>query len=91
MLISLLAQLCAILIDLFRFTRISSDDKDLENLVLRQQLDILTRKQGQVVRLSRQEKWTVAVLAASSSACLRNDIAPSWPESTFTSRPHGLT
>lgn len=65
MLFSLLAQLCATLIDLLRIARLSSDDKDLEILILRQQLDILARKQNHAVRPSRQEKWTLAVLAAS--------------------------
>ena len=65
MLFSLLAQLCATLVDLLRIARLSSDDKDLEILILRQQLDILARKQTHAVRPSRQEKWTLAVLAAS--------------------------
>jgi putative transposase len=65
MLFPLLAQLCATLIDLLRIARLSNDEKDIEILILRQQLDILTRKQGQVVRPSWQEKWLLAVLAAS--------------------------
>jgi len=61
MLYSLLAQLCATLIDLFRIARLSSDDKDLEILILRKQLDILVRKQAHTVRPNRQEKWTPKV------------------------------
>ncbi len=65
MLFSLLAQLCATLIDLLRIARLASDDKDLEILILRQQLDILAHKHNHVVRPSRQDKWTLAVLTAS--------------------------
>ncbi len=65
MLFSLLAQLCATLIDLLRIARLSNDDKDLEILILRQQLDILVRKQQHAVRPSWEEKWPLAVLAVS--------------------------
>ena len=43
MLFSPLVQLCANLIDLLRVAYLSSDDKDLERLILRQQLNILGR------------------------------------------------
>ena len=65
MLFFLLTRLLTTLIDLLRIARLSSDDKDLEILILRQQLDILARKQTQAVRPNRREKWTLAVLTAS--------------------------
>ena len=60
----ILAQLLTTLIDLLRITRLSTEDKDLEILILRQQLDILARRQDHAIKPSRQEKWTLAVLAA---------------------------
>ena len=58
------AQSYSTLIELLRLSRISADEKDLEILVLRQQLDVMVRKNNQVVRPSREEKWSLAVLAA---------------------------
>ncbi|MCP4168490.1 MAG: hypothetical protein GY759_21715 [Chloroflexi bacterium] len=55
MIFSLLAQLCAILIDLLRIAHLSSDDKDLEILILRMQLDVMKRKHNQVVRTSKKD------------------------------------
>ena len=57
-------QLYWTLIELLRLTRISADEKDLESLILRQQLDVMKRKNNQVVRPSKEEKWSLAVLAA---------------------------
>ncbi|MCO6449914.1 MAG: hypothetical protein J5I90_03895 [Caldilineales bacterium] len=65
MLLSLLAQFLATLINLLRIARLSSDDKDLEILILRQQLDVLARKQNHPVRPNRREKWMLAVLTVS--------------------------
>ncbi len=65
MIFSLLAQLLATLIDLLRIAHLSSDDKDLEILILRQQLDVLARKQNHVIRLGQEDKWPLAVMAAS--------------------------
>ena len=42
--------------------RLSDKEKDLEILVLRQQLAILQRKHKQPIRLSRVEKLTLGVL-----------------------------
>ncbi len=61
---SILAQLFSALINLLRISRLSAAEKDIEILILRQQLDILARRQVHVVRPSRQEKWTPAVLVA---------------------------
>ncbi len=60
----ILAQLYSTLIELLRLSRISADEKDLEILILRQQLDVMKRKNNQVVRPSKEEKWSLAVLAA---------------------------
>ena len=57
-------QLYSTLLELLRLSQISADEKDLEILVLRQQLDVMVRKNNQVVRPSREEKWSLAVLAA---------------------------
>ncbi|MCP4168867.1 MAG: hypothetical protein GY759_23630 [Chloroflexi bacterium] len=62
MFFSLLAQLCATVIDLLRIAHLSTDEKDLEILILRLQLDVLARKQTQAVKPSRQEKWRLAVV-----------------------------
>ena len=40
----ILAQLYSTLIELLRLSRFSTDEKDLEILVLRQQLDVMERK-----------------------------------------------
>ena len=40
----ILAQLYSTLIELLRLSRLSTDEKDLEILVLRQQLDVMERK-----------------------------------------------
>ena len=61
---TILAQLYSTLLELLRLSRLSTDEKDLEILVLRQQLDVMMRKNNQVVRPSREEKWSLAVLAA---------------------------
>lgn len=52
------------LVELVRISRISESDKDLEILILRHQLDVLTRKRNKSVRLSRAERMTLARLTA---------------------------
>jgi len=54
--------LFAILLDLFWIGRLSDREKDLEILVLRQQLGIAERKLHKPVRASRIERLTTAVL-----------------------------
>jgi hypothetical protein len=44
--------------------RMSDNEKDLEILILRHQLDILERKQKRLVRPNRAEKLILAVLTA---------------------------
>src|SRR5688572_23757430 len=63
MLYLLLAQAFALLLDLIWLGRRAAHDKDLEILLLRQQLRILQRKQGRAPRLARWEKLTLVVLA----------------------------
>ena len=60
----ILTQLYSTLLELLRLSRLSTDDKDIEILLLRQQLDVMVRKNNQVMRPSREEKWSLAVLAA---------------------------
>ena len=50
------------LFDLIRIERLSEDDKDLEILLLRQQLGIAERKLHKPVRTSRVERLTLAVV-----------------------------
>ncbi len=64
MLWTILAQLYTTLLELLRLSRLSTDEKDLEILVLRQQLDVMKRKHNQVIRPSKEEKWSLAVLTA---------------------------
>jgi hypothetical protein len=52
------------LIALIRVSRLSENDKDLEIVILRHQLDIMTRKQKQPVRPIRAEKMILAQLTA---------------------------
>ncbi len=59
----LLAHTFSLLFDLVRLGRQADRDKDIEILLLRQQLRILQRKQPQPPRISRWEKLTLLVLA----------------------------
>jgi hypothetical protein len=61
----LVSQLFALILTLFRLRHTSEADKDLEILILRQQLGILERKQDKPIKPNRAEKLTLAVLAAS--------------------------
>jgi putative transposase len=60
----ILAQLFSTLISMVRLGRMSDNEKDLEILILRHQLDILERKQKRLVRPNRAEKLFLAVLIA---------------------------
>ena len=61
---SVLAQLFWLVIDVLAVVRLSKQEKDIEVLLLRQQLRILERKQRHPPRITRWEKLTLAVLAA---------------------------
>ncbi len=52
----------AILLSLIRVSRLSENDKDLEIIILRHQLDIMVRKQNKPVRPNRAEKATLTLL-----------------------------
>jgi len=60
-----ISQIFSMLLTLLRLGRASDADKDLEILILRQQLGILQRKQNKPIKPNRAEKLTLAVLAAS--------------------------
>ncbi len=63
MLFFLLAQAFSLLLDLIWLDRRDDRDKDIEILLLRQQLRILQRKQPRTPRISRWEKLTLLILA----------------------------
>jgi putative transposase len=68
----LLAQVVLLLFDLFAIARRSQRDQDLEILLLRQQLRILQRHHPQTPRVSRWEKFALAVLAGKLVGLGRN-------------------
>ena len=85
-----LAQLFSTFLELMRVVRLSTDEKDLEILILRQQLDVMVRKNAQVIRPSRSERWSLAVLAAAlkrrgrlTTSQLRNAIRIVKPETVI--------
>lgn len=59
-----LAKLFSVLISLVRLGRLSDPEKDLETLLLRQQISILLRNQDQPVCATRFEKLTLTIIAA---------------------------
>ena len=65
MILFFISQIFSMVLTLFRLGRTSETDKDLEILILRQQLGILQRKQTKLIQPNRAEKLTLAVLAAS--------------------------
>jgi len=68
-----LTHLVAFLVDLFLGARQRDREKDLQILVLRQQVRLLQRQRPRPPRLTRSEKLTLAVLAA---ALARLTIGP---------------
>ena len=60
----ILSQIFSTLLTLLRLGRTSDKDKDLEILILRQQLGILQRQMEKPIKPNRAEKLTLAVLAA---------------------------
>lgn len=52
----------SILLSLIRVSRLSENDKDLEIIILRHQLDVMVRKQKQPIKPNRAEKVTLARL-----------------------------
>jgi hypothetical protein len=60
----LIAQLVSLLLDLFALSRRSDRHKDLQILLLRQQLRIMQRQHPSAPRISRREKLALAVFTA---------------------------
>src|SRR5579872_6037854 len=58
------AQLFTLMVDLLTLRRQSEHEKDIEILLLRQQLRIVDRKQPRTYQLSRWDKLNIAVLTA---------------------------
>ena len=52
----------SIVLELIHIGRLSDKDKDLEIIILRHQLDVMTRLQTKPVKPNRAEKLTLAVL-----------------------------
>ncbi len=73
MIFLLLTHVWSALLDLIWVARRTEQDKDVEILLLRQQLRILQRKQPHPPRISRWEKLTLLVLA--SKLTTRSDRA----------------
>src|SRR5262249_27223274 len=71
----LVMHLFTTLLDWVRIGRLSEPDKDLERLLLRQQLDILERHARQP-RLSRAEKLTLTVVAVKLKAFTGRGLKP---------------
>ncbi len=59
-----LMQFFSMLLEGFWLGRKSEQEKDLEILLLRRQLEIANRGRGKSIRLSRPDKFTLTVLAA---------------------------
>jgi hypothetical protein len=60
-----------------RISRLSDHEKDLEILILRQQLTILQRKYNKPIKPNCAEKMILGVLAARLK-CITIDIYQSW-------------
>jgi len=62
MLWSFIGNIFSVLLSLVRVSRLSENDKDLEIIILRHQLDVMVRKQNKPIRPNRVEKATLALL-----------------------------
>ena len=62
MLWSIIGNIFSVLLSLVRVSRLSENDKDLEIIILRHQLDVMARNQKQPIRPNRAEKATLAIL-----------------------------
>ena len=60
----ILKHIFSTILSIINITRLSNQEKDLEILILRQQLSILQRKHNSPIQPNRVEKITLAVLAA---------------------------
>jgi hypothetical protein len=75
----ILSQVIKILISIVRIGQKSEQEKDLEILILRQQLAILQRKQEKPVKANRAEKLMLAILTAKLKAVTK------WPTRQLSS------
>lgn len=96
----LLKHIFSTILSIINVTRLSNQEKDLEILILRQQLLILSRKLNSPIKSNRVEKVTLAVLTAglkrithrlqincgmlSASSSLRPSFAGNGPTHTRT-------
>lgn len=64
MLWSFIGNIFSVLLSLVHLSRLPENDKDLEIILLRHQLDVLVRIQKQPIRPNRAEKATLALLTA---------------------------
>ena len=62
------------IISLIRISRLSENDKDLEVLILRHQVDVMVRKQNHPVRPNRAEKTLLAVLVVQLKQATKRTI-----------------
>jgi hypothetical protein len=62
----ILAHLFSTILAFFQVTRLSESDKDLEIVILRHQLAIMTRLYNKSVKPNRAEKLTLAILNVST-------------------------
>ena len=60
----ILKHIFSTILSIINITRLSNQEKDLEILILRQQLSILQRKHNSPIKPNRVEKITLAVLTA---------------------------
>jgi putative transposase len=60
----ILKNIFSTILSIINITRLSNQEKDLEILILRQQLSSLQRKHNSPIKLNRVEKITLAVLTA---------------------------
>lgn len=58
----ILKHIFSTILSIINITRLSNQEKDLEILILRQQLSILQRKHNSPIQPNRVEKITLAVL-----------------------------
>ncbi len=72
-----LMQLFSMLLEGFWLGRKAEQEKDLEILLLRRQLEIVNRGRGKSFRLSRADKFMLTVLAAQLKA------VTGWPVKEF--------
>ncbi len=70
-----LMHLCTFLLEWLRIGRLSEREKDLEILLLRQQVTILERKVNGPLRVARVERLTLAVVTKTFQIITRRTVA----------------